>query len=54
MRVYIIKREFVCLLEGQVCEATKPNCKNCETYLDFKKSGQTIREYCEENTIKSY
>lgn len=52
-RVYIIKREYVCELVGQVCDYIgKPNCKICETYIEYKKSGQTIKQFGEENRIK--
>ena len=51
-RVYAIKREYVCDLIRQVCECSvNPNCENCRTYIQYKKSGQTIKEFGDENKI---
>jgi len=49
--VYSIHHIIVCSLSGQQCsdtqsgKITKPDCKNCDDYIAWKKSGKTIRDY---------
>lgn len=46
MRLYRIIRKYFCSLDCQECESiTKPKCKTCETYLRYKISGLTIKEF---------
>jgi len=49
MKVYTIERNVICSLVGQICDSPIPDCKNCDTYIQYKKSDQTIKQFCKEN-----
>lgn len=51
-RVYTIHKVFICLLTRQACEEmTKPDCKNCGIYIQYKRSGQTIKQFGDEDSL---
>ena len=47
-KVYRKRTHYICHIQNGVCGADPdaiPDCKNCDTYRRWKKSGKTIREW---------
>jgi len=49
--IYTKHTYYICKIIGEVCGGSvdsmrgPPNCKDCEDYINWKKSGKTVEEY---------